>query len=159
MLYKIFGSALVIISSAWVARRIGAGEDRKLQRIEACIELLNFIMNCIDCFCMPVGDIFHDVDSDLLFRCGYDRKEKPVSTEDMLAFLDFSGDDELRHIMERFFRGVGKSYRAEEVARCKMAIEELRALLEKRREERQKKKKTVPVLCICSAFGIVIAFF
>ena len=159
MLYKVFGSALVIASSAWVAGRIGAGEDRKLQRMEACVELLNFIMNSIDCFCMPVGDIFHDVDSELLFRCGYEREEKPRNTEEILSFTDLSGDDELRHIMERFWRGIGKSYRAEEVARCKMAIEELKVLLEKRRAERQKKKKTVPVLCICSAFGIVIAFF
>lgn len=159
MLYKVFGSALVIASSAWVAGRINIEEDRKLQRIESCIELLNFIMNSIDCFCLPVGDILYDVDSEFLFRCGYGREEKPKSAEEMLSGMDLSGDEELRHIMERFWNSVGRSYRAEEVARCRMAIEELKVLFAKRRDERAKKKKTVPVLCICSALGIVIAFF
>ncbi len=159
MLYKVFGSALVVASSAWIAGRINTDEERKLERIESCIELLNFIMNSIDCFCIPVGDILHDVDSELLLRCGYGREEKPVSAEDMLLGMEFAGDDELWHIMERFWNSVGRSYRNEEVSRCRMAIEELKVLFAKRREERIKKKRTVPVLCICSALGIVIAFF
>lgn len=159
MLYKVFGSALVVASSAWIAFRINAEEDRKLQRIESYIELMNFIMNSIDCFCIPVGDILHDADSELLLRCGYEKKEKPRSAEDMLFGGDAFGDEELLQIMQRFWSSVGRSYRNEEVARCRMAIEELKALFSKRRDERTKKKRTVPALCICSALGIVIAFF
>lgn len=159
IVYKLFGSILIILAGFVFSRRIAAADDTKLKRTEAVYELIGAVRSRIDAFCMPISEILTDISPEVLIRCGYDSEKLPENSYELTRLSDFTNDAELYRIFCGFFNSLGSSYKSDELARCKLALDELDTLIIRRREEGRKKRKTVPALCMCISLGIVVILF
>lgn len=157
--FKIIGSVLIILSGCFLSRKMIRSDDAAVQRLVAFSELLTSIRSRIENYCMPTDEILKDLPHELLIRCGYKPTAIPESMEQMLSECPFSNDAEIGGLLLKFFSSLGTSYKAEEVARCRLACDELAVIIRRRNDENLKRRKTVPALGFCLSLVIVIIAF
>ena len=158
-LIKTVGCILIIVSGCFFSRRIIGNDDASIQRLTSLMELLKAIKSRIENYCMPTDEILSELPAELFERCGYDPAFLPHTVDELISGCENLGDAEIQYLLERFFYSLGTAYKSEEVVRCKLACEDLEAIIAGRRAENVRRRKTVPVLGFCISLVIVIIAF
>ncbi len=153
---KLLGSVLVLLSGYLSSKRLSSSSKREIETTEAVIDLVSSLMNKIDALCIPISDILKETDPELFRRCGYDTERLPQKKDDLLKLCSFKDDNALYGCFSSFVLALGGGYKSEEAARCAVTRDELHTLLQKRRSEYDRKRKTIPTVCMCIAVGVVI---
>ena len=154
-LYTAVGTILVLLNALEGSRRLNRRADRGIACIEGFIALMRYVRTQIDCYALPLEEIFGRCDENILVRCGYYDEELP---KDFLGFfnrLDIK-DKELYRIMLGFSADFGKHYREEQLKRCDACIVELEALSEQARQTVASRKKLNVTLCLSGAAALII---
>lgn len=126
-----------------------------LRQVDSFIALLRYIKVQIDCYALPIGDIFARCDTHLLNDCGF---RESVPPENLVVFLQGCDirDRETEEILTGFSEAFGRCYRDEQVRECDYYISLLCDRREKLANELPKRKKLNSTLCISGALAIVI---
>ncbi len=159
LVLRVVGGIMIVSSGLLASRFFGSEEDRKIERTDAFRDFLFAVRGRIESFCMPLSEILSDIDGDIFLRLGYKSDELPKNFEKMSENCPFFADEELSLLFRAFALSIGNGYRNEEIGRCENCILETEKLLEKRKNERQQKKKTVPVLAMAISLGIAVLLF
>ncbi len=128
----------------------------RLSRLDAILSLLRFIRAQIDCFCLPVEEIFRRVDPELLLACG--AASRPTDFDGLTAQLDPAPDEQVMKLLRSFASQLGASYREEQLKSADYHISALTAIRDKLAGELGKRKKLNMTLCLSAAAAIVILF-
>ena len=157
--FKLLGSALIIASGIFFSRRLIDRDSIGISRLHSLEELIKAIKSRIENFCMPTDEILADIPPELFLGCGYFAAEPPKSVDELILQNPFSSDGEAGAIFEKFFSSLGTSYKDEELARCRIACEDIDAMIKRRQSEHGKRQKTIPMLNLCISVVAVIIFF
>ena len=82
-------------------------------------------------------------------------KIKEIGGEALTFACDVT-DAEARELILSFAKDFGKSYRQDELSRCSLYLERMRAREQKLIKESAKKKKVIYTVAICSALAVII---
>lgn len=156
---KAFGCLLIIVSGYFFSRIVLTGDNVSIRRLQSLEELLRAIKSRIENYCMPTDEILSELPRELLIRCGYDPERIPDSVDVLMEECPFSEDAEVYSFFKGFFSSLGTSYKADEVARCRLACDDIDAIIKRRCAENGKRQKTVPVLSLCISLVIAIIVF
>ena len=154
-LYTAAGTILVLLSALEGSRRLNRRADRDIVRVEGFIALMRYVRTQIDCYALPLEEIFGRCDKNILIRCGYYDEALPKDFSVFFNRLDIK-DKELRRIMLDFSADFGKHYREEQLKRCDACIVELEALSESARQAVASRKKLNVTLCLSGAAALII---
>lgn len=145
---------MIILAGCMTAAVIAIREKRRIQLLEAWIDLIFHIRTQIDCYLKPIGEILQGADMGLLQACmGTPTDRAPqILLERCRPYL--SGDAE--RLLTAFVGEIGCSYREEQVKRCDFYMESLRRLSEKEREELPARLRVRTSLCVCASVGAAI---
>ncbi len=153
--YKIAGALLLVFCSTLLARYINSRLNKGLDELRAFLSLLQYIKTEIECFSLPIEEIFLRCDRSLLLRCGYCVDTAPKSLSALISECDIK-DAEAKKILLDLSSEFGRSYREEQVKRCEHYI----SLLDRRRQtldiEIPKKKKLNSTLFISGGLALAI---
>ena len=155
---RIIGSLLILFSSLAIAGKLVSDAEKAKMRASALRALLEHIKNMIECYSMPIGQILIRIEPSLLRECGYCEKEAP---HDLRCFAkkiekNDGADAETLGIFEAFAKDFGKGYREDELLRCGLFLEKMRAREQKLCKEYAKKKKVILTVSICSALALIV---
>ncbi len=165
MIYKLIGSLVILLAGGYISVQISHYERRRLRVLDGYISLVYYIKGQIECFARPLREILSEVDPLILADClGLDRlgETRPL-TDGGARFLHALVDEsrlylapESERLLVSFSAELGRTYRAEQVARCDHYIA---ALGEERRrlgESLQARIRLGSVLCLCMAAGLAV---
>ncbi len=152
--FKIIGCVLVLLGGAVTARQLNRALDGRLSRLECLVSLLKFFRLQIDCYCVPVGEIFRRADKELLEGCGL--SGVPSSFAEFMSSLDPPPDPEIGNILTSFERELGASYRDDQLKSCDYHISRLSEIYSAAVLETQKRKKLNRTLCFSATAAVVI---
>lgn len=165
MIYKLVGGIVLLLAGGYVSMALSRFEHRRLRVLDGYISLIHYIKGQIDCYAMPLPDIFARIDPAIIAAClGLDsdtplpvfsvRGEHPLSN--MVQESRLYLDPESERLLNAFTGELGNAYRAQQVARCEHYLEALT-------EERKKLHATLParlrtgsILCLCCALGAAV---
>ena len=153
---KIIGCILIACSGLYTGIKILSESSTNVEHTEAIYELISAIKIKIEALCIPIPDILSEINRETLINCGYSCEELPENCEELLEKCAFKDDKPLFELFSSFVNALGKGYKKEELAKCDLSTNELQLLLKKRKDEREKRKKTVPAVCICISAGIIV---
>ncbi len=145
-----------MLGGALTALIINRSLTERLDRIDALLHLMRFIRSQIDCFCLPMSEIFLRVDEELLRACGVELR--PESFEILISRLEPKPDDNVMKLLTSFSSQLGSSYREEQLKSLDYHISALSDIRESFEGELKKRKKLNLTLCLSAAAGIVILF-
>ena len=152
---RIIGALLILCSSVFIAY----GAVFKIQTTLQATSALRFVMeqvkNLIECYSLPIGQIFKRIDPSVIEACGYKGKALPTDLSE-LAENSVVLDKESREIFLAFAKDFGKGYRKDELSRCSMFLERMRSREQKLSKETEKKKRVIMAISICGALAVVI---
>lgn len=140
-----------------VAHYLNLGENRRLSQLEGLTSLLRFFRLQIDCYCVPVGEIFRRCDASVLSDCGY--FGTPSDFCGFLGGLTPTPEGDVRSLLESFSAELGSSYRDEQLKSCDYHIAKLCDLRDRALTETKKRKRLNTTLCLCAAGAAVILLF
>ncbi len=156
MVFKLVGGALVMLGGALTALMLDRALNERLSRLDALLSLLRFIRAQIDCFCLPVEEIFGRVDDELLSACGV--VSRPRNFDELISGLEPTPDEQVMKLLRSFSLSLGASYREEQLKSSDYHISSLTAIRDKLASEIGKRKKLNTTLCLSAAAAIVILF-
>ena len=123
--------------------------------IEAYLSLLRYIRAQIDCYALPIGDIFEKCDGERLMACGWRETLAPNGFDELFLCSNIN-DKTARDIILEFCADFGQNYREEQLKRCDFCI----SALESRREDLflrlTDKKKLNLALCLSASVAVII---
>lgn len=155
MVIKLFGAALVIFGTLFAVTHFFERIELALKNTSALRSLLECTKNMIECYAMPAGEILSGLDGSLLKNCGYCFDVSPASFFELVENCNIY-DGEAKDLMLAFAKDFGKSYRADEVARCSSYLEKMRSREQKLYKESQKRKKLIVTVALCTALAVII---
>ncbi len=169
MIYKAVGGLVLILTGGYLALSVSRFERRRLWVLDAYLSFIYHIKGQIDCYAMPLRDIFATVDPSLLAAClGSD--DSTVATDLLPTLLALSDsplptfvkesrlylDPESERLLSSFAAELGSTHRGDQVARCDYYITVLG-------EERRRMMEALPTrirvggtLCLCAAVGAAV---
>ena len=164
MLYKIIGTALLILTGGYVSLSISRFERRRLGVLDAYISLIYYIKGQIDCYAMPLADILARADPTLIAAClglevrGYECEtaERVVSAP-LTVLLQESRlylEPECERLLTTFTGELGTVHRAEQVARCDYYIEALTRERNKLADSLPARQRTCGTLAVCCSIAL-----
>jgi len=153
MRYKLFGAALTLLVAYLVSRALNEREDERLLRIEGLTALLRFFRLQIDCYCVPVGEIFRRCDVHLLESCGL--SAPPADFEVFLTALP-PLDREAEALIRSFGGELGASFREEQLKSCDYHITKFCELRDRTAIAVKRQKRLNTTLCLTLAASAVI---
>lgn len=156
---RLVGCVLIVASGYVISRTRLKRDCTKVERLRSLLALLRAIGSRIENYCMPTDEILTSVPSELIIGCGYSAERLPSSVGELLEECPFSDDGEVYGFLCTFLSSLGTSYKSDELARCRLACEEVSAMIERRCAENGKRQKTLPVLCLCASAAIAIIIF
>ena len=151
---KIIGALVIIFSSVMIAMNQAEKIDDSLRCVSALRALFEHTKNMIECYSLPVGEILRRFDSEYLLEIGYSR-EAPRNFLELAEGASIS-DSEARELLLSFSRDFGVSYRQDELARCSLYLEKMRAREQKLSKESARRKRVIYTVALCAALAIVI---
>lgn len=152
--WKLIGALLMLVTGAAVAKARIAHEKKKLWVLDAWLGLLLYTRAQIDCYLMPLEEIFKSADVELIRSAGAGsvRRSQKELLDAALPYLD----RESARLLTSWLCELGNGYREEQLRRCDYYL----AALEK---ERARLAAALPArlkLCaatsICAAVGTAI---
>ncbi len=154
MIFKLIGAAAILAVGALAAASLNSGERKKEEQISALLTLLRFFRAQIDCYSVPVGEIFRRCDKKTLETCGYNGV--PPDFESFCRDILPRPDKETSELLASFSAELGASYREGQIKNCDYHIARLSALAEEGSRRAAQKRKKNTVLCLTAAALIVI---
>lgn len=129
--------------------------DGRATNARALCELLVITADQVECFAKSGGEILRGCDPALLLACGYCGVGAPRG---FLEFFENSEitDGECREIMREFAQSFGKSYKSEQVRRCKYCLGRMEARQQAIANTLPKQKKLVLTLTVALTLMLVI---
>ena len=160
-IFKVLGSASIVISAALFYMEAQKYESKKLKQTEAFISLLRYIKKQIECFSTPITHIIKECDGDILSACGLDIKREPEITganpmKELLESCDFYIDVEAVESLKKFANDFGRSYREEQLRSCDYYISELMIYRDKISAEIPKERKLRFAMCLCISASVIL---
>lgn len=155
MLVKILGAGIIVVASMVYAERMLSDEKKKIDDLDAFIDIISYIKNQIDLYSMPLEKIFNEMDADKLERVGL--AYPPQRFSDIINSDGLNLDDSTRKVLSDFSSSLGKSYREMQIKICDQTISELLSKKKSISEAFPSRKKTVLALCLGVAGVLVIA--
>lgn len=154
MLYliKAVGALLIMISGIVLSSSLCELDEKRINSTDALLSIIKFTKNQIDCFGIPVGEIFKRCSPELLERCGV--YAPPLDFDGFLSVAELSPEAE--KILKTFASEFGSSYRDGQLKSCDVCINQLSELLNSERESYKKNKKLYRAICLSAAVGIII---
>ena len=153
--YRIAGAAALLFSAFFASYLLNSRMTKCARRLEGFINLLRFARAQIECYSLPVSEIFLRCDAKILADCGVPENSRPKSFVELLSQTGIS-DGVSRSAVESFADGFGKSYREEQL---KGLDNTLNILVERKKildAEFPKKKRVNTTLCISAALALII---
>ncbi len=154
-LLKILGALLLILSGVGGGYMLNSTASVSLSQTDSFLSLLRYIKGRVDCFSLPISEIFSRCDKELFSLCGWKYDRSPKDIDDLLNNCEIK-DMATEKILLEFSSDFGMNYREEQIRRCEYYI----SLLEDRREriaaELPTKKKLNSTLCIAAVLAVVI---
>ena len=152
---KIIGVLIIIFSAFIIGAELAERVDQTGRSVSALRSVLEHTKNMIECYSLPTGEILRRLDRSVLRDCGYLKADAPMDfysfAKEMKAI-----DAEAGEIFLAFAKDFGKSYRQDELSRCSLYLEKMRAREQKIIKESAKKKKVIFTVVICSALAVII---
>ena len=152
---KIIGAFIIIFSSVMIALRYTERIEQTLKGVSALRALLEHSKNMIECYSLPASEILKRTKRSIFVDCGYGKDDLPSDFLELASESDIL-DFEAREIILSFAKDFGKSYRRDELSRCSLYLERMRAREQKLAKESTKKKKVIFTVAICSALAVII---
>ena len=152
---KIIGILVILFSAVMIARRLLDEVDVSLKGVIALRSILEHTKNMIECYSLPAGEILRRLDGSLFVDCGYSDGAFPKDFSELAEGAEIA-DGESAELILAFAKDFGKSYRADELARCSLYIEKLRSREQKLYKEASKKKKIILTVTLCTALAVII---
>ena len=154
MLYfvKAAGAIFIMVAGIVLSSSLCAADERDINSTDALLAIVKFTKNQIDCFGIPVGEIFKRCDPELLEKCSV--YAVPADFDDFIARAKFSNETE--KIITEFSSEFGSNYREGQLKSCDYCIARLSERLAADRENYKKNKKLYRAICLSAATGIII---
>ena len=154
MLYliKAVGAVLIMLSGIVLSSSLCAADEKSINSTEALLSIVKFTKNQIDCFGIPIGEIFKRCDRELLEKCAV--YVSPTSFEEFISVAELPNEAE--KIITAFSSEFGSSYREGQLKSCDYCIARLSERLAADRENYKKNKKLYRAICLSAAIGIII---
>lgn len=154
-LLRIIGAIIIFFSSLMIAYSLSSKIDRDIKAASALRTVLERTRSMIECYSLSASEILRRIDRAVLADCGVPTGCVPKSFSELVVNVDVA-DTEMRELMLGFAKDFGKSYRADELSRCSLYLEKMRAREQKMIKESAKKKKVIFTVAICSSLAAVI---
>ena len=154
MLYliKAVGAVFIMLSGIVLSSSLCAADEKNINSTEALLSIVKFTKNQIDCFGIPIGEIFKRCDRELLGKCSV--YITPTSFDEFISDAELS--DEAEKIITAFSSEFGSSYRDGQLKNCDYCIARLSECLAAQKEDYKKNKKLYRAICLSAAIGIII---
>ncbi|MBO7303099.1 MAG: hypothetical protein J6U68_02815, partial [Clostridia bacterium] len=122
----IIGSLIIALSAFAIATELASEVEASVRSASALRSVVEHTKNMIDCYSLPSDEILKRLERSVLLGCGYEKCEAPKS---FMALLEGASikDSESREIFFAFAKDFGKSFRADELSRCSLYLERMRA--------------------------------
>ena len=155
MIIKLIGSGMILVCSIFFTISHRRFEEKKLRTLDGLIALITYIKGQVDCYALPIGEIFERADAELLFACGWRREEAPQALDELFSCC-FVSDKEAKSVISEFCSDFGRNYREEQLKRCDACITALERCRERLEGEAPDKKKLNLTLLLCASAALVI---
>ncbi len=152
--FKLFGAGMLLLAAAFAAAMLNAGEREKERQAAALLRLLRFFRTQIDCYCVPVGEIFRRCDESILNDCGC--TGLPSDFDSFLSSLSPPPEGEVFELLRSFSSRLGTGYREEEVKNCDYHIARLSGLCDELSKSSQAARRKNTVLLMSAAALLAI---
>lgn len=152
---RIIGALLILCSAVFLANRAVLEIQAVLRTTSALRAVMEQVKNLIECYSLPIGQIFKRIDPSVIEACGYKGEALPTDLSE-LAENSAVPDKESLEIFLAFAKDFGKGYRKDELSRCSMFLERMRSREQKLAKETEKKKRVITAVSICGALAVVI---
>lgn len=115
LIFKLLGLLALVFCGGLSGVCFAAFERKKLLQAEGFLSLLRLIRAQIDCFSMPISQIFSECDKSVLEACGTDRVPKDLAAllRDVRLYLS----EEMCGLLSDLSLRLGTGYREEQL-RC-----------------------------------------
>ncbi len=153
--YTAAGAILILLAGLEGARRLCKSAEKEVAGVDAYLSLLRYVRTQIDCYALPIGEIFKRCSDELLFLCGWRQKEAPSSFDELIASARIA-DKEAKNIIFEFCSDFGRNYREEQLKRCDWSINALEKCRERLAGEVPNKKKLNLTLCLSASAALII---
>lgn len=152
---RIMGAAILLLSGMLWAAHLNAALVRQKHQATAIEEWLRFVRGQIDCFSMPISDIFLQSGAQTLSECGY---YSDVMPRDLTEFLKSAEiyDGDIKEALTELGVGFGGCYRDEQLKACERCIDAVSVKRAEISNEMPKRKKLNTTLCISAALAVAI---
>ena len=155
--YTVIGAIVIAWCGVESARRLNRGVQDDIRVIDAYLSLLRYIRTQIDCYALPIGEIFEKCDGVVLSNCGWKREGAPREFKELFLCSDVR-DKTTANIISEFCTDFGRNYRDEELKRCEGCIESLEAERTRLVSEMPNRKKLNLTLCLSASLALIILF-
>ncbi len=154
---KLFGALLLTISGGYGACLLNRYARGRIARLDALIALLRLFKTQIDCFSLPVKEIFARCEISLLRRCGWKEEEAPESFDFFCRAVDRTYlTEEGRRILDGFTEQIGNGYREDQVRACDDSIGLFCAERDRLLAELPRVLERNVTLCLSAAVGLAV---
>ncbi len=165
MIYKLVGCVVLLFAGGYVSVSLTRFEHRRLRVLDGYIALIHYIKGQIDCYAMPLADIFARVDPAVIAACLGLEPDTPIPAftqagehplPDMVRESRLYLEPESERLLRDFTGELGTAYRAQQVARCEHYLEALTEERKKLNDALPARLRTGSVLCLCCALGAAV---
>ena len=153
--YTVAGAVVLIAAALECARRLCRRADEDIRGVCAYLALLRYVRTQVDCYALPIGEIFEKCSPELLVSCGWEDDYPPHTLCELFSHSKIS-DVEAKNIIFGFCSDFGRNYREEELKRCDASVTALEKCRERLAGEVPKKKKLNLTLCLSASAALII---
>ena len=146
---------LIAFSLAAVYKRYTCARERKIKQIGSFVYLIRHIRQMIECYAMPVSDIFRGARDEIAKRFAIKGEELNSLTE-LLDKCELVCGEESEACLRALADTFGKSYRDRQIKLCDATAAELEKIKNKTENDYLPEKKAVAAICLCIGGLILI---
>lgn len=151
---RLIGCGLILAAGCGAALLCVRTQRRRLEVLDAWIELIAHARLQIDHFLTPKDEILATADAELLRRLGGVPADS--SFPSLLRQTEGQLSDGARRLVVSFVEGIGNGYREEQVRACDYYIDALRVLYGREAEALPARMRVQVALCLTTALGAAI---
>ncbi len=158
MIYKIIGSAAILLSALILAVRSSSAMREGIEQTEAFILLVRRVREEIACFRTPREEILASHESEVLSRAGLDLAHSggDLYTALLTARPSLYLDQRSFAALAEFSRAFGRGYTEEELRRCDLCLSRLEETLREGRRSLPGAQKLLRTLSVGGALAVII---
>jgi hypothetical protein len=153
---KYVGALCILLASLMLFAEIQRNDKKRLEQLSAYIELIDCTKQQIECYKIPINQIFSQLDATIFQKCGYLINDTPKSFEDLLDNSDLRLDIHAISVLNAFSNKFGSVYFNEQIASCNECSNQLKDLLEKNRAKVSQDIKIRLALCLCFSVSLIL---